>query len=72
MAILFWLLLRDVTTFSRFWIVGFFPIILIVSIAIQYLIGWFMDKYKVIEDIQEWDAERNPLMTKIVKQTEKQ
>lgn len=61
MSILIWLFLRDLMTFSRIWIFFIAPICFIAAIAIQYLTGYFMDRFKIIDDLQEWDTERNPV-----------
>ena len=71
MAILIWLFLRDLMSFSRTWIFIIAPIVAIIAILIQYLIGLFMDRTHLIDDIQEWDAQRNPLFKKIEEQTKK-
>jgi len=66
MAILIWLFLRDLMSFSRFWIFVIAPACAILVILIQYLVGYMMDRYGMIHELQEWDFERNPMVMKIL------
>jgi len=68
MALIFWLFLRDITTFSRVWMLVIIPVVVILATIIQYFIGWFMDRNGLIKDYQEWDTERNPIITAILKE----
>ena len=71
MALIFWLFLRDITTFSRVWMLVIIPVVVILATIIQYLIGWFMDKKGLIKDYQEWDSARNPYLVDILNGTKK-
>ena len=68
MGILVWLFLRDVTTFSRLWLFALLPGIVLLALAIQYGVGWLMDRHKVIDDLQKWDMSRNPQVMEILRQ----
>lgn len=70
MSILIWLFLRDLMTFPRVWIFIIAPACGIAAIAIQYFTGYFMERYKIIDDLQEWDFERNPVITRLLEQNE--
>jgi len=69
-ALIFWLFLRDLMTFPREWVFFFFPICLCGVLIVQYLIGYFMDRFKMIDEIQDWDAARNPYLKDIRKKVQ--
>jgi len=71
MAILIWLFLRDLVSFSRVWIFIVAPAVAIMAILIQYLIGYFMDKTKMIDEIQQWDLNRSPQIKSLLEATKK-
>ena len=70
MSLIVWLTLRDMITIHREWVFVIIPAIVLFAGTVQYLVGYFMDRYKIIDDLQKWDLERSPLITKILKQTE--
>lgn len=68
-SILVWLALRDILDIPASAYIIFFPLLIIVVFLAQYFIGYLMDRYKLIDKYQEWDAERNPYLVSIKKQT---
>lgn len=62
MSILVWLFLRDIMTVSRVWIAIIAPVCFLLAIGIQYLVGYLMDRWKLIDALQEWDFKRNPVV----------
>lgn len=62
MGILLWLFLRDVMTISRFWTAIISSTCFLLAIGIQYLVGYLMDRWKLIDALQEWDFKRNPVV----------
>jgi len=62
MSLIVWLAIRDSVTIRREWAFVVIPLIILVAATIQYLVGYLMDRYKVIQDLQEWDFSRNPLI----------
>lgn len=62
MSILVWLFLRDIMTVSRVWIAMIAPVCFLLAIGIQYLVGYLMDRWKLIDALQQWDFERNPVV----------
>jgi len=68
-ALILWLFLRDLMTIPRLWVFLFFPVCLLCVMTIQYFIGYFMDRCKMIDEIQEWDFDRNPQIKKILLNT---
>lgn len=65
MGILAWLMLRDAITISRTFVFIVAPIIVLLVLAVQYYIGWFYERHKVIDEITLWDSERNKILKDI-------
>ena len=70
-GLILWLFLRDLMTIPRGWVFFFFPVCLCGVLIAQYVVGYLMDRYKMIDAIQNWDAERNPYLVDIKKGMEK-
>jgi hypothetical protein len=66
MSLLLWLSLRDAFTIPRAYGVFIVPAIIILAAVAQYLVGWVMVKIRFIEEIQRWDAEKNPMLKEIL------
>ena len=64
-ALLLSLFLRDIMTFHRVWLLIFLPACFLGVTALMYLIGWYMDTHGLIDELQDWDAERNPMLKEI-------
>jgi len=72
MSLIVWLTLRDMITIHREWVFVIIPAIVLFAGTVQYLVGYFMDRYKVIDDLQKWDFERNPQVMQILKSMTKE
>jgi hypothetical protein len=66
MCLLFWLFLRDVITVPRVWIVIIAPVCFLIALGMQYLVGYLMNRWKLIDELQKWDFERNPVVMGLV------
>jgi len=67
MSLIMWLALRDMMTIHREWVFIIIPGIVLVAATIQYFVGYFMDRYRIIEDLQEWDMSRMPQIKELLK-----
>uniref|UniRef100_A0A6M3K9W7 Uncharacterized protein n=1 Tax=viral metagenome TaxID=1070528 RepID=A0A6M3K9W7_9ZZZZ len=72
MSLIVWLALRDMVTIHREWVFVVIPGIVIFAATVQYLVGYFMDRFRVIEDLQEWDMSRMPQIRELLKRNGKE
>lgn len=71
MSLIIWLALRDSVSIRRYWVFVIIPVLILVAGGLQLLVGYLMDRWKMIHYYQRWDTERNPVISDILKEVKK-
>jgi len=69
-VLLVWLTLRDAVTIARIHALWIIPVLVIVAIIVQIIIGMIWDKKKLVEAEQSWLMKRTPEIQELLKKNE--
>ena len=70
-VLLVWLTLRDAVTIARIHALWIIPVLVIVAIIVQIIIGMIWDKKKLVEAEQSWLMKRTPEIQELLNKKEK-